>query len=436
MQVKEEKTNEFSSRKLDGSMAKLTITVPAEEFTKAITSAYNKQKSKFSVPGFRKGKVPQAFIEKMYGAAIFYEDAANQLINEYYPKELENCEEEITSNPEIDVTQIEKGKDFIFTATVAVKPEIKIGDYKGVEIEKIDTTVTDEDVMAEILKDQKENGRKIDVTDRAAQMDDEVTINFEGFVDDVAFEGGKGENYKLTLGSHSFIDTFEDQIVGKNIGDKFDVNVTFPEEYHVEDLKGKPAVFKVELLAISTLELPELDDEFASDVSSFETFAEYKEDKKKTLEVKKEEQAKREKQSKVVEKIAEAAEVEIPEAMIKYNQERIMNEMSQRMMYQGLQMEQYLQLMGTTKEEFLERVKPDAIARIKTSLVLEAVAAAENIVASDDDVDAEIQDMATQYQMKPEELKDMIGAPELENIKKDIASRKALEFLGENCKEV
>ena len=422
--------------KLDGSMAKLTITVPAEEFTKAITSAYNKQKSKFSVPGFRKGKVPQAFIEKMYGAAIFYEDAANQLINEYYPKELENCEEEITSNPEIDVTQIEKGKDFIFTATVAVKPEIKIGDYKGVEIEKIDTTVTDEDVMAEILKDQKENGRKIDVTDRAAQMDDEVTINFEGFVDDVAFEGGKGENYKLTLGSHSFIDTFEDQIVGKNIGDKFDVNVTFPEEYHVEDLKGKPAVFKVELLAISTLELPELDDEFASDVSSFETFAEYKEDKKKTLEVKKEEQAKREKQSKVVEKIAEAAEVEITEAMIKYNQERIMNEMSQRMMYQGLQMEQYLQLMGTTKEEFLERVKPDAIARIKTSLVLEAVAAAENIVASDDDVDAEIQDMATQYQMKPEELKDMIGAPELENIKKDIASRKALEFLGENCKEV
>lgn len=422
--------------KLDGSMAKLTITVPAEEFTKAITSAYNKQKSKFSVPGFRKGKVPQAFIEKMYGAAIFYEDAANQLINEYYPKELENCEEEITSNPEIDVTQIEKGKDFIFTATVAVKPEIKIGDYKGVEVEKIDTTVTDEDVMAEILKDQKENGRKIDVTDRAAQMDDEVTINFEGFVDDVAFEGGKGENYKLTLGSHSFIDTFEDQIVGKNIGDKFDVNVTFPEEYHVDDLKGKPAVFKVELLAISALELPELDDEFASDVSSFETFAEYKEDKKKTLEVKKEEQAKREKQSKVVEKIADAAEVEIPEAMIKYNQERIVNEMSQRMMYQGLQMEQYLQLMGTTKEEFLERVKPDAIARIKTSLVLEAVAAAENIVASDDDVDAEIQDMAAQYQMKPEELKDMIGAPELENIKKDIASRKALEFLGENCKEV
>ncbi|MGN0389989.1 MAG: trigger factor [Wujia sp.] len=422
--------------KLDGSMAKLTITVPAEEFTKAITSAYNKQKNKFSVPGFRKGKVPQAFIEKMYGAAVFYEDAANQLINEYYPKEIENCEEDITSNPEIDVEQIEKGKDFIFTALVAVKPEIKIGEYKGVEIEKIDTEVTDEDVMAEILKDQKENGRQITVEDRAAQMDDEVTINFEGFVDDVAFEGGKGENYKLTLGSHSFIDTFEDQIVGKNIGDKFDVNVTFPEEYHAADLAGKPAVFKVELLAISAMELPELDDEFASEVSSFETFDEYKEDKKKTLQFKKDEQVTRQRQSKVVEKIAEAAEVEIPEPMIKYNQERIMNEMAQRMMYQGLQMEQYLQLMGTTKEEFLERVKPDAIARIKTSLVLEAVAEAEKIVATDEDVDAEIQDMATQYQMKPEELKDMIGDQEMENIKKDIASKKALEFLGANCKEV
>ena len=421
---------------LEHNMAKLTIEVSAEELEGALQKAYQKQKSRINVPGFRKGKVPRQLIEKMYGPEIFYDDAANALIPEAYSKAYDESGLEIVSQPKIDVTQIEKGKDFIFTATVAVKPEIKIGDYKGVEIEKIDTTVTDEDVMAEILKDQKENGRKIDVTDRAAQMDDEVTINFEGFVDDVAFEGGKGENYKLTLGSHSFIDTFEDQIVGKNIGDKFDVNVTFPEEYHVEDLKGKPAVFKVELLAISTLELPELDDEFASDVSSFETFAEYKEDKKKTLEVKKEEEAKREKQSKVVEKIAEAAEVEIPEAMIKYNQERIMNEMSQRMMYQGLQMEQYLQLMGTTKEEFLERVKPDAIARIKTSLVLEAVAAAENIVASDDDVDAEIQDMATQYQMKPEELKDMIGAPELENIKKDIASRKALEFLGENCKEV
>lgn len=422
--------------KLEGSMAKLTITVPADEFTKAITAAYNKQKSKFSVPGFRKGKVPQNYIEKMYGPAIFYEEAANQLINEYYPKELENCEEDITSNPEIDVEQIEKGKDFIFTAVVAVKPEIKIGEYKGVEIEKQDTIVTEEDVMAEILKDQKSNGRQITVEDRAAQLDDEVTINFDGYVDGEAFEGGKGEGYKLTLGSHSFIDTFEDQIVGKNIGDKFDVNVTFPEEYHAADLAGKPAVFKVELLGISAMELPELDDEFASEVSAYETFAEYKEDKLKTLQVKKEQEVKTRKESMVVEKIAENAEVEIPEPMIRFTQERIMNEMGQRLMYQGLQMEQYLQLMGTTKEEFLERVKPDAIARIKTSLVLEAVAAAENIEASEEDVNAEIEKMANQYQMKADELKAMIGDGELTNIKKDLAARKALEFLGENCKEV
>ena len=422
--------------KLEGSMAKFTITVPADEFTKAITAAYNKQKSKFSVPGFRKGKVPQNYIEKMYGPAIFYEEAANQLINEYYPKELENCEEDITSNPEIDVEQIEKGKDFIFTAVVAVKPEIKIGEYKGVEIEKQDTIVTEEDVMAEILKDQKSNGRQITVEDRAAQLDDEVTINFDGYVDGEAFEGGKGEGYKLTLGSHSFIDTFEDQIVGKNIGDKFDVNVTFPEEYHAADLAGKPAVFKVELLGISAMELPELDDEFASEVSAYETFAEYKEDKLKTLQVKKEQEVKTRKESMVVEKIAENAEVEIPEPMIRFTQERIMNEMGQRLMYQGLQMEQYLQLMGTTKEEFLERVKPDAIARIKTSLVLEAVAAAENIEASEEDVNAEIEKMANQYQMKADELKAMIGDGELTNIKKDLAARKALEFLGENCKEV
>ena len=272
----------LSVEKLEGSMAKLTIEVPAEEFTKAITAAYNKNKNKFAVPGFRKGKVPQFYIEKMYGAGVFYEDAANAMINEYYPKEAAECGEEIVSSPEIDVVQIEKGKDFIFTATVALKPELKLGEYKGVEIEKIDSEVTDADVMAEILKTQKENARTITVEDRPAKMDDEVTINFEGFIDDEAFEGGKGENYKLTLGSHSFIDTFEDQIVGKSIGDKFDVNVTFPEDYHADNLKGKPAVFKVELLAITETELPELDDEFASEVSSFETFDAYKEDVKKT----------------------------------------------------------------------------------------------------------------------------------------------------------
>ena len=415
--------------KLDGSMAKLTITVPAEEFTKAITSAYNKQKSKFSVPGFRKGKVPQAFIEKMYGAAIFYEDAANQLINEYYPKELENCEEEITSNPEIDVTQIEKGKDFIFTATVAVKPEIKIGDYKGVEIEKIDTTVTDEDVMAEILKDQKENGRKIDVTDRAAQMDDEVTINFEGFVDDVAFEGGKGENYKLTLGSHSFIDTFEDQIVGKNIGDKFDVNVTFPEEYHVDELKGKPALFKVKIKEIQKKELPELDDDFAQDVSDFDTLDEYKADVEKKILENKENQIKREQEDQIIEKIIENAQMEIPQQMITAQTRQMTQEFAQRLQSQGLSLEQYMQFTGLTPQKMMEDLEPQALKRIQSRLVLEAVVVAENIEASDEEIDKELENMASMYQMEIDKLKELIGDDEKKQIGMDLAVQKAVEFV-------
>ncbi|MGN0150988.1 MAG: trigger factor [Wujia sp.] len=426
----------LSVEKLEGSMAKLTIEVPAEEFSNAITEAYKKQKNKFSVPGFRKGKVPQAYIEKMYGPAVFYEDAANKLINEYYPKEIENCEVEITSNPEIDVEQIEKGKNFIFTAKVAVKPEIKIGEYKGVEIEKVDSEVTEDEVMAEILKTQKENSRIIPVEDRPAKMDDEVIINFEGFIDGEAFEGGKGENYKLTLGSHSFIDTFEDQIVGKSVGESFDVNVTFPEDYHVDELANKPAVFKVDLLGINEIELPELDDEFASEVSSFETFDAYKEDTKKILEVKKQREVKREKQSKIIEKIAESAEVEIPEPMIRYNQERIFDEFAQNMMYQGLQMEQYLKLMNTTKEDMLERVKPDAIMRIKSSLILESIVDAEGITATDEEIDEEIQNMAVSYQMEPDKLKELMGDKEMESLKKDIASRKALDLLVDNCKEV
>lgn len=426
----------LSVEKLDGSMAKLTIEVPAEKFTKAVADAYNKQKGKFTVPGFRKGKVPQAYIEKMYGTAVFYEDAANNLINEYYPLELEECDEEIVSNPEIDVEQIENGKPFIFTALVAVKPEIKIGEYKNVEIEKLDSEVTEDEVMAEILKTQKENSRSIPVEDRAAQMDDEVTINFDGYIADVAFEGGKSENYKLTLGSHSFIDTFEDQIVGKSVGDKFDVNVTFPEDYHSDELAGKPAVFKVELLGISVLELPELDDEFAEEVSSFESYEEYKEDVKKSLQVKKDKEILREKQSKIVEKIADAAEVELPEPMIKYNQEKIFDEFSQNMSYQGLQMEQYLKMMNTTKEDMLERIKPDAISRIKTGLVLEAVVAAEGISATEEDIEEEIQNMASSYQMEPDKLKELVGDREMESVKKDIAARRALDFLVENCKEV
>ncbi|MBQ9234481.1 MAG: trigger factor [Lachnospiraceae bacterium] len=426
----------LSVEKLEGSMAKLTIEVSAEEFTKATTTAYNKQKSKFSVPGFRKGKVPQAFIEKMYGPEIFYEDAANALINEYYPKEVEACEEEITSNPEIDVEQIEKGKPFIFTALVAIKPEIKLGEYKGVEIEKIDTEVSEDEVMAEILKAQKENSRSVPVEDRAAKLDDEVTINFDGYMNDEPFEGGKGENYKLTLGSHTFIEGFEDQIVGKNIGDKFDVNVTFPEDYQAADLAGKPAVFKCELLGINAIELPELDDEFAEEVSEFDTFDEYKEDTKKMLQAKKERSAKTEKENKLVDKIAENSDVEIPEAMIKYNQEQMYDETAQSMMYQGLNIEQYLKLTGTTKEELMEKIKPDAIARIKAGLVLDAVVEAENIVPTDEAVDEELKRMAENYQMEVDKLKDLMGDKEMDALKRDIAAKEALKLIVENCKEV
>ncbi|MBR3833784.1 MAG: trigger factor [Lachnospiraceae bacterium] len=426
----------LSVEKLEGSMAKLTIEVPAEEFEKAMTAAYHKQKNQIAIQGFRKGKVPQAMIEKMYGPEVFYDEAANRLINEYYPKELENCEEDIVSNPEIDVEQIGKGKSFIFTAVVAIKPEIKIGDYKGVEIEKIPTEVTEDEIQAELLKAQKENSRIVPVEDRAAQMDDEVLINFDGYMDGEAFEGGKGENYKLTLGSHSFIDTFEDQIVGKKIGDSFDVNVTFPEEYHAADLAGKPAVFKVELLGINAIELPELDDEFAAEVSSFETFAEYKEDVKKVLEVKKEKQVKSEKQAKILEKLSETAEVELPEAMVEYQQEQMFAEFEQSMMYQGLQMEQYLKLTNTSKEELLERIKPDAVARIKTGLILEEVVKLEGITATDEEFEEQLKNMANAYQMDVEKIREIMGDKEADSIKKDVCSRKALDFLVENCKEV
>ncbi len=426
----------LSVEKLEGSMAKLTIEVPAEEFEKAMTAAYHKQKNQIAIQGFRRGKVPQAMIEKMYGPEVFYDEAANRLINEYYPKELENCEEEVVSNPEIDVEQIGKGQSFIFTAVVAIKPELKLGQYKGVEIEKIPTEVTEDEVMAEILKAQKENSRTVPVEDRAAQLEDEVLINFDGYMDGEAFEGGKGENYKLTLGSHSFIDTFEDQIVGKNIGDSFDVNVTFPEEYHAADLAGKPAVFKVDLLGISAIELPELDDDFASEVSSFDTFAEYKEDVKKVLEVKKEKTVKQEKQAKILEKLSETAEVELPEAMVEYNQEKMFDEFAQSMMYQGLQMEQYLKLTNTSKEELLERIKPDAIARIKTGLILEEVVKAEGITATDEEFEEQLKNMAAAYQMDVEKIKEIMGDKEAESVKKDVCSRKALDFLVDNCKEV
>ncbi len=415
--------------KLEKNMAKLTITVPAADFIEATKESYNKQKKQISVPGFRKGKVPQTYVEKMYGPEIFYEEAANICMERSYPGALDECDLDVVSRPEIDVTQMEKGKDFIYTALVAVKPEVTLGEYKGVEVEAQDTEVTDEDIQAELLNVQKQNSRTIPVEDRAAKMDDEVTIDFEGFVDGVPFEGGKGENYQLKLGSHSFIDTFEDQIVGKNIGDEFDVNVTFPEEYQAEDLAGKPALFKCKLNGIKETELPELDDEFASEVSEFDTLDEYKEDLKKTLEVRKKDAAKREKESLVVDKIIENATMDIPDPMIATQKEQMMNEFAQQISYQGLSLEQYFQFTGMTKEQFMETAEPEALRRIKSRLVLEAVAKAENIEVSDDELDEELSKMAETYQMEAEKLKDLVGDAEKEAIKQDIAVQKAVDLV-------
>ncbi len=421
---------------LEHSMVKLTITVPAEAFDKAITEAYNKQKGKFNVPGFRKGKVPQAFIEKMYGAGVFYEDAANALINEYYPVEVAENKIEVTSKPVIDVEQIEKGKDFVFTAEVAVKPEVTLGEYKGIEVEKKEAEVTDDEVMTELLNVQKENSRYIPVEDRPAQMDDEVTLDFDGYVDGVPFDGGKAENYKLILGSHSFIDTFEDQLVGKSIDEEVEVNVTFPENYQAEDLAGKPAVFKCVIHGIKAVELPELDDEFASEVSEFDTLDEYKDDIKQTILAKKNKEIENEKEGAVLDKIIEGATMDIADAMVMDMQERIKDEFAQSLMYQGINLEQYLQICQVTEEDLLERMKPDAERRIQSRLVLEAVVEAEKIEATDEELAEELEVMAKQYQMEVKDIEAFIGEDEKNSIKTDLAVRKAIKFVVENAKEV
>ncbi len=417
-------------------MAKLTITVPTEELDKAITTAYNKQKNKFNVPGFRKGKVPQAFIEKMYGAAVFYEDAANSLINEYYPKEVSESDVKVVSKPVIDVEQIEKGKDFIFTAEVAVKPEVTLGQYKDIEVEKKEAEVTDAEIMEELLKVQKENSRYNPVTDRPAKMDDEVVLDFEGFIDGVAFEGGKAENYKLTLGSHSFIDTFEEQLVGKSIDEEAEVNVTFPEDYQAEELAGKPAVFKCVIKEIKEIELPELDDEFASEVSDFETLEEYKEDIKNTELAKKNKEIENEKEGIIVDKIIENATMDVADAQVMDMQERMKDEFAQSLQYQGINLEQYLQICNVTEEALLERIKPDAERRIKSRLVLEAVVDAEKIEATDEELQEELEVMAKQYQMEVKDIEGFLGDAEKDSIKQDIAVRKAIKFVVDNAKEV
>jgi len=421
--------------KLEKNMAKLTIEVSAEALEKAIEEAYQKNKNKISVPGFRKGKVPRQMIERMYGKEIFYEDAANALIPGAYEDALEECEEDIVSSPAIDVVQIEAGKPFIFTAEVALKPEVKLGKYKGVKVDKVDVTVTDEEVDAEINKERENNARNIEVTDRAVKDGDMTVIDFEGFVDGVAFDGGKGENYPLTIGSGAFIPGFEEQLVGAEIGKEVEVNVTFPEDYHAEDLKGKAAVFKCTVKEIKEKELPELDDEFASEVSEFETLAEYKADVKGKLEEKKAKEAKEAKEAAVIEAIVKDSDMEIPEPMLETQQRQMVDEFAQRIQMQGLSMEQYFQFTGATYEQMIAQVKPQAEKRIQSRLVLEAIVKAENIEATDADYEEELKVMAEAYQMEVDKVKELLPEKSVEQIKKDIAVRKAADFVVENAKE-
>ena len=420
---------------LEKNMAKLTIEVPAEELEKAIEAAYQKQKSKISVPGFRKGKVPRKMIEKMYGAGIFFEDAANTLIQENYGPAVEESKVDVVSRPTIDVTQIEAGKPFIFTAEVAVRPEVTLGKYLGVQVTKIDTTVTDEEVEAALEKEREKNSRTVTVTDRPVANGDTAVIDFEGFVDGVAFEGGKGENHPLEIGSHSFIDTFEDQLIGHNTGDDVDVNVTFPEQYQAAELAGKPALFKVKIHEIKTKELPELNDEFAQDVSEFDTLDAYKEDLKKHLEVEKENDAKRTKEDEAIKKIIEKSTMDIPEAMIETQCENMINEFAQRIQQSGLSMDQYMQFSGMTLDKLKEQVRPEAETRIKSSLVLEQIAKDEKIEVSDEEVQAEIEKMAKAYGMEADKLAEYMGDAEKESIKRDVAVTKAVDLIMENVKE-
>ena len=421
--------------KLEGNMAELTITVPAEDFKKACVDVYNRQKSKFQLDGFRKGHVPMQFIEKAYGPAVFFEDAANDLINKTYFEEIKDIDLDIVSNPEISLNQIEKGKDFIYKAKVATKPPVELGDLKKIKIEKVDSEVTDEDVEKEIESKLKANSTKQDVTDRAAQEKDEATINFEGFVDGVAFEGGKGEKYPLVLGSGSFIPGFEDQIIGKNVGDSFDVNVTFPENYQAEDLAGKEAVFKCELLGLKETVLPTLDDEYISDTTDFETVDEWKADIKKQVTERKEQSAQREKESKAIDALVEMSKVELPEPMIVYQQEKMIDNFGQQLMYQGMNLEQYLNMTGQTRDDMRDQVRPEAEKQIKRSLVIEAVAEAQNIEVSEEDTAAEIEKMAKQYQMEVDKIKEIMGEEQMESLKMDIKMQKAAEYIASQAKE-
>ena len=421
--------------KLEKSMAKLTIEVSAEDFDKAINKVYNRQKGRMNVPGFRKGKTPRKVLEKMYGASIFYEDAANDVINSSYPDAAKESGEEIVSNPEINVTQIEAGKPFIYTAEVAVKPPVSLGKYKGVEVDKQVITVTDEEVDAEIRKEQEKNASKNEITDRPVKDGDEIVLDFEGFCDGVAFEGGKGTDYPLTIGSASFIPGFEEQLVGATIGEEMEVNVTFPENYQSDDLAGKDAMFKCTVKKITEKILPELDDEFADEVSEFSTLAEYKDDVRKTITERKERTAQTAKENQAVEKVIADAHVEIPAAMLRTQQEQMVSEFEQQVMSQGMNFEDYLKYAQTNREQFTDNMKEEAERRIKYRLVMEQVAKEENIVATDEDFEAELQKMADAYRMDVETIKKYFVTRK-EGMMEDIAVQKAITFVADNAVEV
>ena len=422
--------------KLEKNMAKLTIEVSAEDLDKAMEKAYQKQKSRISLPGFRKGKAPRKMIESMYGKGVFMEDAVNSLVPQEYTKALGECDLEIVSQPEINVTQMEPGKALIFTADVAVKPEVTLGDYKGVEVPKSEIAVTDEEVDAEVKKEQDKNARTVAVEDRAAANGDITTIDFEGFVDGVAFEGGKGTDYALTLGSGTFIPGFEDQLVGANTGDHVEVKVTFPEEYQAKELAGKEAVFQCDVKKIETKEVPELDDEFAKDVSEFDTLAEYKEDVKKNLTEKKEKEARTAKENAAVDKAIENAQMDIPELMVQSQSRQMMDDFARRMQQQGLSMEQYFQFTGQSMDKMMDDMKPQALKRIQTRLVLEKVAEAENIQPSEEEITEEIQKMADAYKMEADKIREAIGESGLEQMKKDMAVQKAVTVIADAAVEV
>ena len=421
--------------KMEKNMAKLTIEVSAEDLDKAMQNAYQKAKGRISIPGFRKGKAPRKMIEQMYGKGVFLEDAANALIPEHYSKALAECDLEIVSQPKIDVTQVEPGKPFIFTAEVATKPEVTLGDYKGLEVPKSETEVTDEEVEAELKKEQEKNSRTITVEDRAAQNGDTATIDFEGFVDGEAFEGGKGTDYPLTLGSNTFIPGFEEQLVGANTGDHVEVKVTFPEEYQAKELAGKEAVFKCKVNGIKVKELPAVDDEFAQEVSEFDTLDEYKADIKAKLLKEKEDEAARAKEDAVIGKIIEGAKMEIPDAMVEYQTRQMLDEFAQRIQSQGISLDQYFQFTGLTEEKYMEEMKPRALQNIQSRLVLEAVAQAENLVAEEADIEEEIKKMADMYKMEADKIKELLGERQMEEMKKDIAVQKAAKLVAEAAVE-